>query len=129
MSARDVVMAYLESARGGDWPGALEHVHPDAIGHVPGRSAHAGELHGRDEFSAYIEHARALSADAEVEVELEDVLASEDRVCLLVREVFHREGASTVIRRANVYRVEGSQIVEVTIYEHDQYAVDELFGG
>jgi ketosteroid isomerase-like protein len=128
MTAREVVMRSLETARGGDWAGALEYVHPEAVGHVPGRSSWAGDLHGREAFSDYISHARALSADADVEVELEDVLASDTRVALLVREVFHREGGDTIIRRANVYRVEGEQIVEVTIYEHDQYAVDALFG-
>jgi hypothetical protein len=30
------------------------------------------------------------------------------------------------IRRANVYRVEDDRIVEVSIFEADQYVVDEL---
>jgi hypothetical protein len=31
------------------------------------------------------------------------------------------------IRRANVYRVRDDRIVEIWIFEHDQYAVDEWF--
>jgi hypothetical protein len=30
------------------------------------------------------------------------------------------------IRRANVYRVKGDRIVEISIFEADQYVVDEL---
>ena len=32
------------------------------------------------------------------------------------------------IRRANVYRVQGDQIVEISIFEADQYTVDALMG-
>jgi hypothetical protein len=31
--------------------------------------------------------------------------------------------------RANVYRVEGDKIVEISIFESDQYAVDEFQSG
>ena len=57
------------------------------------------------------------------------MLASEERVALLVRERFHRPDGVVEIRRANVYRVAGEQIVEVWIFEADQYAVDELLAG
>ncbi len=127
MSALDVVSAYLSRARVGDWPGALAHMSDDVVGHVPGRSQLAGELRGKAAVSSYIESARALSADRDVDLELQDMLVSRNRVALIVREVFHREGREIPIRRANVYRVAGEQIVEITVYEHDQYAVDELF--
>ena len=127
MTALDVVSAYLARARVGDWSGALAHMSDDVVGHVPGRSELAGELHGKPAVSAYIEHARKLSADRDVELQLQDMLVSHNRVALIVREIFHRDGREIPIRRANVYRVAGEQIVEITIYEHDQYAVDELF--
>ena len=67
--------------------------------------------------------------DGSIELELIDMLASEDRVALLVRERFHGHGPSVEIRRANVYRVQGDRIVEISIFEADQYAVDELVYG
>jgi hypothetical protein len=33
------------------------------------------------------------------------------------------------VPRANVYRVHGDEIVEIWIFEGDQYAVDALLGG
>ena len=54
------------------------------------------------------------------------MLCSDERVVLLVRERFHGEGEPVEIRRANVYRVEDGKVVEVSIFEADQYVVDEL---
>jgi hypothetical protein len=48
---------------------------------------------------------------------------------LLVRERFHQDdGPPVVIHRANVYRVVDDAIVEIWIFEGDQYAVDALLG-
>jgi hypothetical protein len=48
------------------------------------------------------------------------------RAALLVRERFHGDGAPVEIRRANVYRVTGDEIVEISIFQADQYVIDEL---
>ena len=55
------------------------------------------------------------------------MLASEERVALLVRERFSRPRGAVEIRRANVYRLRGDRIAEVWIFEANQYEVDELF--
>jgi ketosteroid isomerase-like protein len=125
MPARAVMGRYLAAVRSGDWDAAYACFAGDVVGHVPGRSALAGELRGREAVIAYIEAARAKSHGADVEVELVDMLASDERVLLLVRERFAGAGE---IERANVYTVRGGQIVEAWIYEGDQYAVDELLG-
>jgi len=64
--------------------------------------------------------------EGSIEVELVDMLTSEERVALLVRERFVGEGEPVEIRRANVYRVRGDKIVEISIFEADQYVVDAL---
>jgi ketosteroid isomerase-like protein len=125
MAPLDVMSRYLAAVRGGDWDAAYAFFAADVVAHVPGRSALAGELHGRAAAIAYIEAARAKSRGADVEVELVDMLASEERVLLLVRERF---SGGIEIERANVYTVRGEEIVEAWIYEADQYAVDELLG-
>jgi hypothetical protein len=93
---------------------------------VPGRSALAGELRGRDAAIAYVEAARAKSRGADVEVELIDTLSSEERVTLLVRERFARDEGVVEIARTNVYTVRDGALVEVWIFEADQYTVGEL---
>ena len=53
------------------------------------------------------------------------MLASDERVALIVRERFHDDGPPLEIRRANVYRVRGDEIGDPDL-EADQYVVDEL---
>jgi ketosteroid isomerase-like protein len=122
----DVMQRYLDAAMRGDWDTAFGFFADDIALHIPGRSEFAGEHRGKQVAIDYIRTAQARSEGAEVELELIDMLASEERVALLVRERFHREDGVVNIRRANVYRVQGEQIVEIRIFEADQYGVDEL---
>jgi hypothetical protein len=59
-------------------------------------------------------------------VEPVDTLVSRERVALIVLERFTRDEGVVEIRRCNVYRVRGEEIVEVWIFEGDQYDVDAL---
>ena len=124
----EVMQSYIAAARSGDFSAAYRFYSEDIVGVVPGRSPFAGELRGRQAVIGYIEHARALSRDADVELDVVDMLVSDERVALIVREVFHRPTGDVEIRRANVYRVRGGQIVEISIYEANQYEVDVLVG-
>ena len=128
MSAAEVMHRYVAAARSRDAVAAVGMFAEDVVFRIPGRSGQAGTRQGRDEAMAYINAARALSHGAEVELELVDVLTSDDRFCLLVNERFHRDGGAVDIRRANIYRVRGDEIVEIWIYEADQYEVDALLG-
>ena len=115
---------YLAAMERGDRAAAVAFYADDVVMHVPGRSAFAGARRGRAAVMAYL--AAALErADGGAEVELVDMLASEERVMLLVRERF---SGGIEIERANVYTVRGEEIVEAWIYEADQYAVDDLLG-
>jgi ketosteroid isomerase-like protein len=118
---------YLAAVQTRDWPTAFSLVADDVTLRVPGRSALAGEHHGRDAFVAYVETALARAHGAQVEVELVDMLASDERVALVVCERFGRGDDVVEIRRANVYTVRDERIVDIGIFEADQYAVDELF--
>jgi ketosteroid isomerase-like protein len=126
VTALEVMGRYADAVRRGDWTAAYGFFADDVVGHVPGRSALAGELRGREAAIAYIEAARAKSRGADVEVELLDRLWSDERVLLLVRERFAGEDGPIEIARANVYTVRDGAIAEVWIFEGDQYAVDEL---
>jgi ketosteroid isomerase-like protein len=127
MSAADVMHRYLAAMQAGDRETAFGFYAEDLIAHVPGRSAFAGDLRGREAFIGYI---RGVVARFErVEVDLIDMLVGDERVALLLRERLGGPDGDVEIRRANVYLVRDGRIVEVWIFEHDQYAVDELLGG
>lgn len=126
MAAIDVMRRYLEAVQRGDWGTGFGFFADDIVLHVPGRSSLAGEHRGREAAEGYLRGALARARGARVEVELVDMLASEERVALVVRERFGRPGGAVEIRRANLYRLRGDQIVEVWIFEANQYEVDEL---
>ena len=126
MAAIDVMRRYLRTVQDGDWESAFGFFADDIVLHVPGRSSLAGVHRGRAAAEGYLRAALARSHGAEVEVELLDVLTSEERVALVVRERFSRPSGPVEIRRANLYRVRGQQITEVRIFEADLYVVDEL---
>lgn len=126
VSARELIGDYLAAARRGDWDTAYGYFADDLVAHIPGRSPFAGDRNGREAAIEYIESIRDHYRDGEIEVELVDMLTSDDRVALLVRERFLGRGEPVEIRRANVYRVAGGAIVEISIFEADQYAVDAL---
>ena len=126
MSARELIDDYLAAARRGDWDTASGYFADDLVVHIPGRSSFAGDRKGKEAAMEYIQAIRDHYRDGEIELELVDMLASEDRVALLVRERFLGRGEPVEIRRANVYRVAGDAIVEISIFEADQYVVDAL---
>ncbi len=115
---------YIAAVQRGDWDTAFGYFADDIVFHIPGRSSFAGDRRGKDAALDYIETIREHHQEGEIEVELVDMLASDERVALLVRERFVGEGGSVEIRRANVYRVVDDTIVEISIFEADQYAVD-----
>ena len=126
MTARELIGHYVAAAQRGDWDTAFGYFADDIVIHVPGRSAFAGDRQGRDAAVGYIQAIRDHYRPGEIDLELIDVLSSDERVALLVRERFRGVGPEVEIRRANVYRVENDEIVEISIFEGDQYAVDEL---
>jgi hypothetical protein len=120
---------YLAAMRSGDREAGYGFFAEDVVFHIPGRSRFAGTHSGREAARDYIESAIAVTHDGEVEVELVDMLSSDERIALIVRERFHRPEGIIEIRRSNVYRVEEDQITEIWIFEGDQYEVDALLEG
>lgn len=117
---------YLAAAKRGDWDTAFGFLADDLLIHIPGRSAFAGQRFGKAAAVDYIQSIRERYREGAIELELIDMLSSDERVVLLLRERFHGDGPPIEIRRANVYRVKDDQVVEVSIFEADQYVVDEL---
>ena len=123
MTPRALISEYIAAARRGDWTTAYGFFADDVRTRIPGRSDWAGERVGRHHATAYIDAALERHAGG-VEVELVDMLVSDERVVLIVRERFLGE-TPVEITRANAYTVRDDQIVAIDIFEGDQYVVDE----
>jgi ketosteroid isomerase-like protein len=109
VTPRELMTDYLAAAKRGDWDTAFGYFAEDIVVHIPGRSAFAGDFQGKHVAVGYIRTIRDHYRDDEIELELIDMLVSEERVALLVCERFHGGGPPTEIRRANVYRVQGAR--------------------
>ena len=126
MTARDLMTDYLAAAKRGDCETAFGYFADDIVFHIPGRSSFAGDRCGKDAAREYIQTIRDHYRHGEIELELIDMLTSDERVVLLVRARFLGDADPVEIRRANAYRVQGDAIVEISIVEADQYTVDAL---
>src|SRR4051794_12636273 len=115
---------YLAAMESGDREAAFAFYADDLVAHVPGRSALAGVLRGREAFAAYVRE--VVSRVDDIELELVDMLAGAERVALLLRERLRGPTGEIEIRRANVYRIRDGRIAEIWIHEADQYAIDEF---
>ncbi len=116
---------YAAAWERGDPDAAFSFYADDVVMTLPGRTALAGVHEGKEAVVACIQ---ALLARTEgVQVEVLDALTSNEHVALLLRERASRPGAELDMARVNLYRVRGEKIVEITIFEGDQYAVDDYF--
>jgi ketosteroid isomerase-like protein len=123
----EVIASYLAAAERDDWDTAYGFFADDVLISIPGDSAFAGEHRGRGAAIRYIESIRDHYAGGTIELELVDMLVSDERAALIIRERFLLgSGPPVEIRRANVYRVRDDRIAELSIFEADQYAVDAL---
>lgn len=127
MGAAQVMERYVDRVRAADFDGAFGMFAEDVVFRIPGSSPLAGEHHGREAAIGHLRKARELSHRAEIEVDVIDALVSEERFALVVAERFRTDDGPVEIRRANVYRVRGDEICEISIFEADQAAADALF--
>ena len=126
MTPLDLIHRYVSAMKSGDRETGYGYFAEDIVFTVPGRSKFAGTHHGRATARDYIETAIAHSNEGEIELELVDMLASDDRVAIIINERFVRAEGVVEIPRANVYRIEDDEIVEIRIYEGNQYGADAL---
>jgi ketosteroid isomerase-like protein len=127
VDASEVMSGYAAAWEAGDVERAWTFYAEDVVMHLPGRSSLAGDHRGR---SAVIAAIRALldrTDDSTAAVEVVDRLVSGDRVAMVLREVVARGDARLELRRVNIYRIEAGKIVDIDIYEANQYELDEFF--
>jgi ketosteroid isomerase-like protein len=124
----EVLSEYAAAWARGDAEAAFAWYAEDVVMRLPGRGRHAGVHAGRERVIGAIRALLERTGDGTAVVDPIDRLASGERVALVLREVVTRGDERLELRRVNLYRVRGDRIVEIDIFEADQYEVDAFFG-
>ena len=127
MDASEVIAAYAAAWERGEPEQAFSFYADDVVMRLPGRGSLAGVHRGRDSVIATIRALLERTSSFAAEVRVVDRLVSSGRVALVLEEAAGRDGERLELRRVNVYRVADDKIVEIDIFEANQYEVDEFF--
>jgi ketosteroid isomerase-like protein len=97
----------------------------DVVFHIPGRNTLSGDYRGKREvltrlFQAWEE------AFASLEIDVHDVLSTDDHVVLLADRKARRGDRVCTMRSSSIYHVREGRIAEVWLMEWDPYAIDEF---
>jgi uncharacterized protein len=110
-------------------PGAIaECFADDVVFHVMGQHALAGDHRGKHEVMTRLFQAWE-EAFGGLEVDIHDVLASDDHVVVLSDRRATREDRRVEMRGAGVYHVRDGKIAEAWLFEWDPYAIDDFMSG
>jgi uncharacterized protein len=118
-----VVRAAAAAVANADPAAFAEVTAADVVVHFPGRSALAGDYHGRGVFGARI---REITG-APLQIEVVDVLGSDTHGVGVYRMTATRGPARLQWLHMNLYRIVDAQIVEVWQNPYEQDAVDAFF--
>jgi ketosteroid isomerase-like protein len=97
----------------------------DVVLHFPGRGPMAGDYEGREGMARLFQQ-QAQMLDAPPEIEIHDVLASDDHAVVLNRVRATKGGQTSEQQQVVVMHIEGGKITETWLQFSDQQALDEF---
>jgi uncharacterized protein len=120
-----VVRRFAEAMVSRDVGAIADSFADDVVFHIPGRNSLSGDYRGKREvltrlFQAWEE------AFASLEIDVHDVLSTEDHVVLLGNRKARRGDRVCEMRSASIYHVRDGRIAEAWLMEWDPYAIDEF---
>jgi hypothetical protein len=110
----------------GDVPGAIAAFADDIRWHVPGRSPLSGDFTGPKEVVGFFARTMELSQGT-FRIELEDVLASGDRVVVLCTVSAERHGRRWSSPEIHVWRVANGRVSEFREFQGAEQIEDEFW--
>jgi ketosteroid isomerase-like protein len=122
----DLIRRGYEAFGRGDITTVLGILDPNIHWHVPGRSPLSGDYNGHDEVIAFFTKTQELAAGT-FSIEINDMLASTQRVVVLCTVSALRLGQHWSTPEVHVWRVAMGQAVEFREYQGDQQAEDEFW--
>jgi ketosteroid isomerase-like protein len=117
--------AYTAFAQG-DIPTVLQILAEDILWHVPGRGPLSGDYKGHEAVLGFFKHFMELSSGT-FRIQVEDVLANEARVIVLVTESAERNGRKWSSPQVHAWTVKGGKATVFWQYQGDQQTEDEFW--
>lgn len=112
----------------GDLEGVKKLYRDDLVVTIPGRNLVSGVYRGKETWwNDYIGKVVELTGGTFEIVEVQDVIAKENRAVTMVRERFSRKGNTLEVNRLFVYDLRDGLISAIQQFEEDQYVIDEFF--
>ena len=110
----------------GDIPLVFQALHPDILWHVPGRGPLSGDYRGHEEVLGFFEHFMALSGGT-FRIRIDDVLANDERVIVLVTESAQRNGRDWSSPQVHAWTVKNGKATVFCEFQGDQQTEDEFW--
>lgn len=121
-----VIQSAYEAFGRGDIPTVLEAFAPDIQWHIPGRNPLAGTYKGHEEVVGFFTQLMERSGGT-FSLEMDDWLASEQHVVVLVRETGQRDSKRLDVTGAHIWRLKDGKAVDFSFGSADQYAQDDFW--
>lgn len=123
----DVIRQWAKAISQKDMNAAANLLTDDAKFHIGGRNSVAGDYQGKDDIVNRFLPALDKAYER-IDVDLHDLLASDDHVVAIFNRTVQRGGDSREQRAVGVYHVRDGKLAEGWILEADQQGVDEFLG-
>ncbi len=94
----------------------------DVLWHVPGVHPAAGDHRGRDAVFAAMRY-----FDGSVQLDLHDVLASDDHAVALLRATGSRDGKQYNTNEVDIFHISNGKVTEFWSFSEDQRLTDEFW--
>jgi len=121
-----LIRSGYEAFSRGDVQAVLSLFDNDILWHVPGRGPLSHDYHGPSEVLGFLQHFTELSGGT-FRIQVDDVLANDDKVVVLCTESAQRGGQSWSSPQVHVWTVKDGHVAKFWQYQGDQQAEDEFW--
>src|SRR3954451_6013674 len=130
MAAQDdleTVRKGYEAFGEGDIAGVVAPWAPNITFHYPGRSVVAGDYRGHDDVLAFLGQLATLSSQT-YRLDIHDILATDQHVVVLCRELGERDGRRLNTPASHVWHTHNGKLTELWDVVGDLYGLDDFWG-
>jgi ketosteroid isomerase-like protein len=123
----ETVRRGYEAFSNGDTAGIVAPWAPNITFHYPGRSAVAGDYSGHDDVLAFLGQLAARSGGT-FRLDVHDILATDQHVVVLCRELGERDGRHLDTPASHVWHTDNGKLTELWDVIYDVQGLDEFWG-